>query len=415
MTEAVASRTEAGGRGLTTRPLQVLVIAPTPFFGDRGCHVRIYEEVRGLAQLGVESHLVTYPTGHDLPDVQIERARALPGIRAPALGPSLSRPVLDLGVLVAAGRVIRRVRPDLIHGHLHEGIAIGAALRVRHRLPLIADLQGSLTAELVDHGAFAADGLMAAVSRRIERWLVRWPDRIVMSATNGLSLLAAQGVPSDRVSALPDGVDVEAFRREPPDPSLVSRLGLEGKRVVVFLGVLTPYQGVDLLLDVVPIVARSVPDVHFLILGYPNEERYRAQARERGLDGLASFPGRVAYAEAGRWLSLGEVAVSLKRSPTEANGKLLNYMACGLPVVASDTPVNRELLGDEGRYAPVDDAAATAVRICELLADGDRRRAAGGALRRRAEQLYAWPVLAARLAMIYRETLVAAGGAAARG
>ena len=66
-------------------------------------------------------------------------------------------------------------------------------------------------------------------------------------------------------------------------------------------------------------------------------------------------------------------------------------------------------------YAPVDDAAATAVRICELLADGDRRRAAGGALRRRAEQLYAWPVLAARLAMIYRETLVAAGGAAARG
>ena len=122
-------------------------------------------------------------------------------------------PVLDLGVLVAAGRVNRRVRPDLIHGHLHDGIAIGAALRVRHRLPLIADLQGSLTAELVDHGAFAADGLMAAVSRRIERWLVRWPDRIVMSATNGLSLLAAQGVPSDRVSALPDGVDVEAFRR----------------------------------------------------------------------------------------------------------------------------------------------------------------------------------------------------------
>ena len=163
---------------------------------------------------------------------------------------------------------------------------------------------------------------MAAVSRRIERWLVRWPDRIVMSATNGLSLLAAQGVPSDRVSALPDGVDVEAFRREPPDPLLISRLGLEGKRVVVFLGVLTPYQGVDLLLDVVPIVARSVPDVHFLILGYPNEERYRAQARERGLEGLASFPGRVAYAEAGRWLSLGEVAVSLKRSPTEANGKL---------------------------------------------------------------------------------------------
>ena len=120
----------------------MLVVAPTPFFGDRGCHVRIYEEVQGLTALGIQSHIVTYPTGRDLPDVRLERARPL--------GPSLARPVLDLGVLVTAHGVIRRVHPHLIHGHLHEGIAIGAALRAWHRVPLVGDLQGSLTAELVD-------------------------------------------------------------------------------------------------------------------------------------------------------------------------------------------------------------------------------------------------------------------------
>ena len=103
-----------------------------------------------------------------------------------------------------------------------------------------------------------------------------------------------------------------------------------------------------------------------------------------------TFPGRVPYADAARWLCLGEVAVSPKRSLTEANGKLLNYMACGLPVVASDTPVNRELLDDSGLYAPVDDAEAFAARLGELLADRERARELGAALRHRAEAVYAW-------------------------
>ena len=57
-------------------PLRVLVIAPTPFFGDRGCHVRIYEEVRGLMARGIEVRVVTYPTGRDLDGIETVRARA---------------------------------------------------------------------------------------------------------------------------------------------------------------------------------------------------------------------------------------------------------------------------------------------------------------------------------------------------
>ena len=387
------------------KQLQVLVIAPTPFFGDRGCHVRIYEEVQSLARLGVQSHIVTYPTGRDLSDVRIERASQLPGVQAQDLGPSLSRPLLDIGVLFAADRLIRRVQPDLIHGHLHEGIAIGSVLRTLHRIPLIADLQGSLTSELVDHGMFGADSLVAAVSRHIERWLVRRPNRILISAVSGFSLLTEQGVARHRISGLPDGVDVEKFFPQPPDPDLVSQLRLEGKRVVVFLGVLTAYQGVDLLLDVAPIVAKFVPNVHFLILGYPNEEFYRNKVSEMGLGEIVSFPGRIDYSDARRWLSLGEVAVSFKSSPTEANGKLLNYMACGLPVVASDTLVNRELLGEQGLYVSLDSIDDIATKIIEVLGDRDRARAIGESLHRRAEQLYSWPALAVRLENIYRETL----------
>jgi glycosyltransferase involved in cell wall biosynthesis len=159
------------------------------------------------------------------------------------------------------------------------------------------------------------------------------------------------------------------------------------------------------LFDVATILCRTHPEAHFLVLGYPNEERYRAEARDRGLDGMMTFPGRVPYNEASRWICLGEVAVSPKRSLTEANGKLLNYMACGRPVVASDTPVNRELLGHAGIFAAVDDAESFAERIMELLIDPDRAKAVGVVLQARASQEFAWPVLARRLERVYREAV----------
>ena len=110
------------------------------------------------------------------------------------------------------------------------------------------------------------------------------------SSSHGVSLLTAQGVPPDRIDASPDGVDLEAFRPLPRDTALADRLGLTGKRVVVFLGVLTRYQGVDVLLDAASVVTRSMPDVHFLIMGYPNEAHYQAEVRARGLERAVHTP-----------------------------------------------------------------------------------------------------------------------------
>ncbi len=386
-------------------PLRVLVIAPTPFFGDRGCHVRIYEEVRGLMARGIEVRVVTYPTGRDLDGIETVRARDWFGVKAAALGPTRGRPLLDLAVLDACRRVMRDFRPHLIHGHLHEGIAIGAALRAWYGMPLIADLQGSLTEELTDHGFIAGRGMLRRLTSCGERWLVRRPDRLVTSSAHGAALLARQGGSEDRIVPLPDGVDVGIFRPGRPDVELAHRLGLGRKRIIVFLGVLTEYQGVDLLLDAVPAVIRQRPDAHFLVMGFPNEAHYRSLAAARGIGQAVTFTGRVPYEQAPRWINLGEIAVSPKRSLTEANGKLLNYMACGRPVVASDTPVNREMLGEAGVYVAVGDAAALAARLVEMLVDPGEARARGAALRVRAEEEFAWPVLIERLEALYLSVL----------
>jgi len=386
---------------------RVLVIAPTPFFGDRGCHVRIYEEVHGLQQRGIQVLVATYGTGADVPGIRTRRAPSPPGLRAPTLGPSYVRPLLDTLLLATTARAARQFRPQLIHAHLHEGIGIGIVVRRFWGAPLVADLQGSLQAELVDHRFVKPLGVTARAIGGVERWLVRQPDAILVSATAAIPHLAAQGVDRARIISMPDGADLRAFRPLPPDAELVARLGLRGKRVIVFLGVLTPYQGVDALIEAVPRVVASVPDAHFLIMGYPHEDRYRAVVTRRGLAGHVTLPGRVPYADAARWLGLGMVAVSAKTSLTESNGKLLNYMACGLPVVATDTPVNRELLGEGGVYAAVGNVAALADRLVELLSAPQRARTLGLALRQRAEAKFGWPALTDRLVRVYERVLAA--------
>jgi glycosyltransferase involved in cell wall biosynthesis len=383
--------------------MRVLMVAPTPFFGDRGCHVRILEEVRALRRHQAEVLVATYHVGRDVPEVRTVRTARLPWVRRLPVGFSVHKPYLDLLLLITAARAARRFRPDVIHGHLHEGAAVAAVLSRLLGRPAVADLQGSLTGELVDHHTIPAGGALPALARTLERTIVRGPTRLLASSTSFARELAERWGGGDRVVHLPDGVDPEVFRPGIPADDLRRALGLEGKRVVVFLGVLTPYQGVDDLLAAWPAVVAAAPDAHLLLMGYPNEARYREVVAGAGLTGSLTVTGRIDYREAPRYLALGDVAVSPKRSATEANGKLLNYMAAGLPTIAYEGPVSREILGEAGVLVPLGETAALAAAIVALLGDAGERKWRGQALRERAVAEFGWRALAGRLLEVYRD------------
>src|SRR3989304_5057731 len=92
---------------------RVLMIAPTPFFADRGCHVRILEEVRALRRLGVETTGVTYHLDRALPDVRVERIPRVPWVKRLGVGPSPHKLYLDLLLLLKAREGGRRLQPHV--------------------------------------------------------------------------------------------------------------------------------------------------------------------------------------------------------------------------------------------------------------------------------------------------------------
>lgn len=385
-------------------PLRVLVLAPTPFFADRGCHVRILEEARAVIPFGAELRLVTYHIGRDVPGFPIDRIASIPWYGKLEAGPSWHKPYLDLMLLFKALKVARSFKPHLIHAHIHEGAFIGAILKKLLRVPLLFDCQGSLTAEITDHGFVRPGSLLQRSFALLERWINLSSDFIITSAGPTVELLRQSGVPKDRIRPLMDGVDTETFAPQPKD-AIRARLGLPGDRPIVsYLGLLNSYQGVDLLLEAAADLKGQGAKLHFLIMGFP-EGGYREKADQMGLSEMVTFTGRIPYDEAPLYLSAGDIAVSPKISLTEANGKLFNYIACGLPTVAFDTPVNREILGDAALYAKFGDVIELTGAIGRLAGDRELREKLGRKGRERAVSEHSWVARGRELAGIYRELL----------
>ncbi|NLD72438.1 MAG: glycosyltransferase, partial [Chloroflexi bacterium] len=115
-----------------------------------------------------------------------------------------------------------------------------------------------------------------------------------------------------------------------------------------------------------------------------------------------TFTGRIDYQhEAPGLLGMADVAVSPKMSETEGAGKILNYMATGLPTVTFEGQVSREFLGTLGVYAPRGDVEALAEGMLRLAADATQRARIGQALRRRAEERFSWEQAGRTLLQVY--------------
>ena len=391
---------------------KILMIAPTSFFAHYGAHVRILEEVWALQALGHRITIVTYGSGNNVPGVDIRRA-ALTGHREVSIGSSKRKMLYDPMLFLSAVRTAWLMRPDIIHAHLHEGALVGRLTRSllpKRHVPLIFDYQGSLSGEMVDHRFIRADGSFYKPFHALEQVIDRMADAIIASSHNAaVQLRTEHHVNPARIFTIADGVDTRRFAPPINDAAqaqvaaLRHELGIpDGRRVVVYLGKLAPYQGTDLLLEAARLLLPSHPDTHFLIMGYPAADDYRNLASYLGIGDHVTISGRIPYDEAPQYLAIGEVAVSPKLSTTEGAGKIANYMAMALPTVCFDTPTSREFLGDLGYYAVRGSAASLAACLSDALSsDPAALRERGLALRRHATVERSWSAIARNIVSVY--------------
>ncbi len=395
-------------------PWRILALAPTSFFANYGCHVRIWGHLRALQQQGYPVALLTYPSGQNVPEFPVFRPSFLRQ-ESVQVGSSWQKFLLDAWLFPVAVRIVRRWQPDLLHAYLHEGGFLGYWLARLFHLPLLMDVQGSLTAEMLTHHFLSPHSPLLPAWRRIERWIDQQPALLFASSTRMQRALHNEfSVPPQKVRLLLDSVDPEQFRPRHTWPatalqSIRRQLSLPpGRPVVAYLGLLAPYQGIDLLLQAIqklcpagmPLPPRAP---HFLLMGFPFVERYRRLAAQLGVSRCVTCTGMVPYAVAPRYLALADLAVSPKLPGSEGSGKLLPYMASGLPVVAVESPAAHDYLGPAGYYSAPEPEALAATLRCALTDSTASER--GAFLRQRVKSYHSWQAATAVIETGYREVM----------
>lgn len=392
------------------RRYRVLMIAPTSFFSDYGCHVRILEEARSLQQLGHTVTIVTYRNGRDVPGLDIRRTLPIPWRQDYEVGSSRHKVVFDALLGLKTLQLMATQRFDVIHAHLHEGALVGLVLGRLFGLPVVFDFQGSLTEEMIDHHFLRRTSSAYPPLRKLEEWIDHASPLVLTSSSNAERILVEDfHCDPGRIRPLPDCVDTTIFTplsAEAMDQRNTDRqrLGIPADaQVVAYLGLLAEYQGTDLLLQAMQRIRQERPNAYLLLMGFPGVDHYQRVAQQLGVADRVVLTGRVPYAEAPAYLRLGDVAAAPKLSLTEGAGKLLNYMALGLPTVAFDTSVAREYLGAYGIYAERGSAESLAAKLMCLLDDIEGSKILGKQLRQRAIEQYNWQRAAHKIVDMYAE------------
>lgn len=382
----------------------VLHIAPTPFFSDRGCHIRIDGIANCLTELGYDNVVCTYHHGRDIKGVTTSRISPIKNYIKTEAGPSKYKLWADWKLLWLVVKEIQRTKPVVIHAHLHEGLMIGLlakALLFWKGIPLIADMQGSLVGELEAHGSFEKKPWLKWPVKAIEASLMLFAKTIICSSAHSLEKIKTEFNLSDtKINLVQDGARTPALVNDDDLSVLHNELGLpENKQIVAYSGALLDSKGLNELKQLI-VLCRDKPNVHFLIIGYPIENLQEFLNQENVSD-LCTLTGQVEFENLPKLLQLADIAVDPKfNNAGEGSGKMLNYLACGLPVLAFDTQNNREFLPLGTALSDSVEGMAGQLQLC--LEDTVMLKNIGASNLAHFETNYSWTQTKLQLAKIYQ-------------
>jgi glycosyltransferase involved in cell wall biosynthesis len=404
--------------------MRILVLAPHPFFQDRGTPIAVKLLVRVLAGAGHTVDILTFHEGEDveIPGARVQRIPALPGVRNIRPGFSVKKLACDFILAMEGLSLLRQRRHDLVHA-VEESAFIAAVAKKLFRVPFLYDMDSSLPKQMMDKYAwlrsvrrilFAAERFavreslgVVAVCRALEEEVRAYdPDKPVLRLED-ISLLDpeadmrkrpeidAEQRPEAAAGPLPEG----ATETRPE-----ARVDVQ-RPYAMYVGNLESYQGIDLLLEGFRHLHQRRSPGNLVVIGGDEQgiTRYRARARELGIAERVFFLGVRPVSDLGLYVTQANVLVSPRTQGENTPMKIYSYLDSGRPIVATRLPTHTQVLDDDIASLVPPDAGAMGEALAQLFQDPELADELGRKGKERAQQEYTFEAFRRKLLAFYGE------------
>lgn len=379
--------------------MKILVLAPHPFFQNRGTPIAVKLLLTALSENGHRVDVLTFPEGEDvsLRNVRILRLRKTFGIDGVPIGFSLKKVFYDVLLSLRMLALLRANRYDLIHA-VEESAFIAIAGKTLFKTPYVFDMDSSIPDQILEK--YPNLRLTHRVLRRIERIMIR-RSIFVVAVCESLAKIARDSTVESRVAIMED-VPLFAAREEGKSLGIAGVLGIPGA-VVMYVGNLEAYQGIDLLLESFRIAHSRDGRHHLVIVGGSKADiaRYAGMAGGLGIGGHVHFLGPKPVEDLPKYLAEADILVSPRIRGENTPMKIYSYMLSGKPVLATRMTTHTQVLNDGNAVLADPVPGRFADALCELLENSRKREAIGLRAIRDVEERYSFKVYKEKLARIY--------------
>ena len=381
--------------------MKILFLAPQPFYVERGTPIAVRLAVTALCQAGHEVDLLVFHEGDpiEVPGLRILRIKHPPFVRGKIpIGLSAGKLVCDLWLVAKAFRLMAQNQYDVVHT-VEESVFPALLAKLIWRFKLIYDMDSLMADQIVEK--WPRLRFMLGFMSWFETQANRRAD-LVLAVCPAIANRVWQRAPLQNVHLLPDVAFPRPEGERPAHVRDLRALVRPGAPLLLYVGNMEAYQGVDLLVDAMARLSPGAACELVAIGGQPEHvAALRARAQALGIAGRVHLLGPAPFSDLPYYLDQADILCSPRTKGVNTPMKIYSYLASGRAVIATDIPSHTQILDDDCALLVPATAEALARAIDRLSLDPEHRARLGEAGRLRAQEKYSLAAFERRLELAY--------------